>query len=233
MIEQPRTIALRRPPVLLRGSALVADQFGSKVQEAESRWDTLQADRPEYFDGEVLAVGGVTRNGHGGVTLTVSSCPYRWYAVQSDDFDLGIRPLGAKAIVTNASGEFFCGQRSAKVHAYPNRWEFVPGGSVEPEEDPQQTVIRELEEESGLVPHAPPVAKALFFDPSPRTWEVVYELRAARDRGALPSHPEEHLTRGWFAREELPCPMTPIAERMVDVLLKSTDSTRRVDGQSS
>ena len=46
---------------------------------------------------------------------------------------------------------------------------FVPGGSVEPEEDSQQTVIRELEEESGLIPHAPPVAKALFFDPSQRT----------------------------------------------------------------
>ena len=45
--------------MLLRGSPLVPDQFGSKIAEAESRWDELCASRPEYFDGGLLAVGGV------------------------------------------------------------------------------------------------------------------------------------------------------------------------------
>ena len=204
--------------MLLRGSPLVPDQFGPKIAEAESRWDELCASRPEYFDGGLLAVGGVTRNGHGGVTLTVSPCPYRWYAVQGDDLDLGIRPLGVKALVRNRSGAFLCGQRTGQVHSYPNRWEFLPGGSVEPEEEPLQTVIRELDEEAGFVPELPPVSKALFFDPSARTWEIVYELKVSEDHGA-PSQPGEHLNSGWFPQEQLPYPMTPIAERMVDVLL--------------
>ena len=140
--------------MLLRGSPLAADRFGPDIDEAESRWDALCSVRPEYFDGGLLAVGGVTRNGHGGVTLTVAPCPYRWYAVQDDAFDLGLRPLGVKALVRDSEGFLLCGQRSSTVHAYPNRWEFLPGGSVEPEEDPLQTVVRELEEEAGLVPQA-------------------------------------------------------------------------------
>ena len=232
MIEPPRTIVLRRPPILLRGSPLVPDRFGPKMAEAESRWDALCAARPEYFDGGVLVVGAVARNGHGGVTVTVSPCPYRWYAVQDEDFDLGLRPLGAKALVRNSEGALLCGQRSNTVHAYPNRWEFLPGGSVEPEEDPLQTVIRELEEESGLVPHAPPVAKALCFDPPARTWEVVYELEVQCTDGS-PSHPEEHVKRGWFASTTLPFPMTPIAERMADLLIHDKGSTPGVDGPSS
>ena len=75
---------------------MAADRFGPDIDEAESRWDALCSVRPEYFDGGLLAVGGVTRNGHGGVTLTVAPCPYRWYAVQDDAFDLGLRPLGVR-----------------------------------------------------------------------------------------------------------------------------------------
>lgn len=204
--------------MLLRGSPLVPDQFKTQIDEAESRWDVLRAKRPEYFDGGLLAVGGVTRNGHGGVTLTVSPCPYRWYAVQGDDLDLGIRPLGVKALVRNRAGAFLCGLRTSQVHSYPNRWEFLPGGSVEPEEEPLQTVIRELDEEAGFQPQFPPVAKALFFDPCSRTWEIVYELDISANHGEA-TQPGEHLNSGWFPQEQLPCPMTPIAERMVDVLL--------------
>ena len=56
--------------MLLRGSPLTADQMGHSIVEAESKWDALCSARPEYFDGALLAVGGVARNGHGGVTLT-------------------------------------------------------------------------------------------------------------------------------------------------------------------
>ena len=230
MIDHPRTIALRRPPVLLRGSPLAADRFGPDIDEAESRWDALCSVRPEYFDGGLLAVGGVARNGHGGVTLTVAPCPYRWYAVQDDAFDLGLRPLGVKALVRDSEGFLLCGQRSSTVHAYPNRWEFLPGGSVEPEEDPLQTVVRELEEEAGLVPQAPPVAKALCYDPLARTWEVVYELQVERTEGC-PSHPGEHTERSWFAPSSLPCPMAPIAERLADLLIHEKESTLGVDGR--
>ena len=228
MIDHPRTIALRRPPVLLRGSPLTADQMGHSIVEAESKWDALCSARPEYFDGGLLAVGGVARNGHGGVTLTVSPCPYRWYAVQDDTFDLGLRPLGVKALVRDPDGLLLCGQRASTVHAYPNRWEFLPGGSVEPEEDPLQTVVRELEEETGLVPQAPPVAKALCYDPPARTWEVVYELQVERAEGS-PSQPGEHTACGWFTPSSLPCPMAPIAERLADLLIHEKGSTLGVD----
>ena len=176
-----RTIQLRRPPVLVR----VEGRFvppGVELAEVDRRWNALCAANPRYFDGSMLQVLGVSRNGHGGVQIHVQECSYRFYAVQKTGFDCGVRPIGVKA-VTIAGGRALMGRRSAAVAFYPGLWEFVPGGGLEPGVDPAQQIARELHEEAHLAPCAPAVAVALLFDPHAFTWEIVHRLEIADGAG--------------------------------------------------
>ncbi|MEX3021238.1 8-oxo-dGTP diphosphatase MutT [Kluyvera sp. STS39-E] len=52
-------------------------------------------------------------------------------------------------IIRNAAGEIYITQRAADAHQ-ANKWEF-PGGKIEAEESAEQAVIRELQEEVGIV----------------------------------------------------------------------------------
>ena len=52
-------------------------------------------------------------------------------------------------IIRNVSGEIYITQRAADEHM-AHKWEF-PGGKIESGESPQEAVIRELEEEVGIV----------------------------------------------------------------------------------
>ena len=205
-----RTIQLRRPPVLVR----VEGRFvppGVELAEVDRRWDALCAANPRYFDGSMLQVLGVSRNGHGGVQIHVQECSYRFYAVQKTGFDCGVRPIGVKA-VTIAGGRALMGRRSAEVAFYPRLWEFVPGGGLEPGVDPAEQIARELREEAQLAPCAPAVAVALLFDPHAFTWEIVHRLEIAD--GALPSAGREG---GWEYDEF----------RMVGLDGRGTESTPR------
>ncbi|SQA97434.1 8-oxo-dGTP diphosphatase [Cedecea neteri] len=55
----------------------------------------------------------------------------------------------AAGIIRNQQGEIFITQRAADAHM-ANKWEF-PGGKIEAGESPEQAVIRELQEETGIV----------------------------------------------------------------------------------
>jgi 8-oxo-dGTP diphosphatase len=57
--------------------------------------------------------------------------------------------LLAKIFVTNAHGEILLLQRSRSDDRRPLGWD-LPGGNVEHNEDPNQAVLRELQEEAGL-----------------------------------------------------------------------------------
>lgn len=63
------------------------------------------------------------------------------------------RPAGAPllvaaAVIVDEAGRVLVTQRMPKGHL-PGRWEF-PGGKVEPGEDPEDAVVRELAEETSL-----------------------------------------------------------------------------------
>ena len=57
--------------------------------------------------------------------------------------------LLAKIFVLNDRGEILLMQRSRTDDIRPSEWD-LPGGSVESGEDPNDTVLRELQEEAGL-----------------------------------------------------------------------------------
>lgn len=159
---------------------------------------------PKYFDGTLLQVLGTSRNGHGGVTIHVQECAYRFFAVQTRGFECGVRPLGVKGIV-QVGDKWLVGKRSQRVAAYQGLWEFVPGGGLESAADPVADFRRELVEETGVAMEEPstttPIAIALLDDPIARTWDIIYHCTLERADAFTPSF--EHDALALLDREEL------------------------------
>lgn len=217
-MSEARTIALRRPPVLVRVEGRFVPR-GAALDEVDARWSALCAANPRYFDGSLLHVLGTSRNGHGGVQIHVQECSYRFYAAQkpfggAPAIACGVRPLGVKGIATDGA-RVLVGRRSSKVAYYPGLWEFVPGGGLEPGAEPAEHVVRELSEEARLVPEGGATAVALLYDPHAFTWEIVHALRVSA--GAVPEIGWEYDAFEFVAPEALPEPLAPVARQMQDL----------------
>jgi 8-oxo-dGTP pyrophosphatase MutT (NUDIX family) len=208
-MDEPRTILLRRPPVC----SVVDEPYVPNVdlEEVAHRWRVAQTANPALFDGRVLHVLGVHRNGCGGATINLVECAYRFYAVQDDTFDCGIRPLGVKGI-TVCDSRVLWGRRAAWVHQYPGEWEFAPGGCVEPGSQPEQVLQRELAEETGCVPASPPVPLAILQDTYTQSWELIYRVTVEDD--CLRPGTDEYSDLRWCAPTQCPSPRSAIAQRM-------------------
>jgi 8-oxo-dGTP pyrophosphatase MutT (NUDIX family) len=221
VLEPARTILLRRPPEV----RLLEGRFVPRVDldEVDRRWEALVAANPRYFDGSLVQVLGVRRNGHGGVTIHGMPVSYRFYAVQRTGLDTGVRALGAKALARHR-GRYVMGRRSASVAFYPEEWEFLPGGGVEPGVTPAETVRREFREETGFRPVTPPRAVALLYDPMAFSWEVIHEVEV--EPSEAPTEAWEHHDRVEAGPGEWPLPLCDIARRMAELVdPKARDAT--------
>lgn len=175
-MSDARTIHLRRPPVLVEVEGRFVPR-GVSLAEVDAAWESMRVGNPRLFDGPVLQVLGVHRNGHGGVQIHVQESSYRFGAVAALGLDCGARALGVKGFVQDC-GRVLVGRRSLSVARDPGAWEFVPGGTLEPREAPSEAIARELGEEARLEIAAPPIAVAVLFDETTGTWEIVYRLVA-------------------------------------------------------
>lgn len=182
--------------------------------EVDSRWDRILQTNSNAFDGRVLHVIGVHRNGAGGVIIHVAECAYRYYAVQTTGLDCGIRTLGSKAI-TRSADRILMGLRSDWLMYYPRLWEFVPGGSVVPGQTPTETIIEEMYEETGLRVPKPPVPVAVAYDSKAYSWEVIHLIDL--DEKAMPVGSREYDELRWCTRDSLPDDLTLIAKRMTSL----------------
>ena len=110
------------------------------------------------------------------------------------------------ALIVRA-GKILLGQRSAERVFYPDVWDMF-GGHVEPGEQLQQTLVRELEEELGITPTQWTFLETLTVDlPSPPEEPpdlLIVHIYRVTDWAGTPANmqPEEHSTIGWFALEE-------------------------------
>ncbi len=212
-MSNQRLIRLRRPAQL----SIIDEPFvprAMSLDEVGARWDALRCKQPAYFDGPLWHVAGVHRNGHGGATIHVQPCSYRFFAVQHASEDLGCRPLGVKGITWHAE-RVLVGLRSQRVAGYPGCWELAPGGCVEPGNDPADVIRTELLEEASLVPSRPPLPVAIFFDPGIQTWEIAFRLEVVEP--AAVASPEYEELR-WVNPAGLPEPLTSIAKTMRQML---------------
>lgn len=211
MVSEGRIIPLRRPVTLnVVPGAFVPDE--TPLSEVDRAWEELRGGNARYFDGRMLHVLGVSRNGHGGVAVHAMECAYRFYAVIGAGLDTGVRPLGVKGIAER-EGRWLMGLRSTEVAYHPGQWEFVPGGCLEPGVAPDAMLRRELGEESGFEAVGAPVPVALLYDPTAFTWEIVHRL-TIRPRAEIDPPGWEYRELRWVAAGEEPAPLSPVAETM-------------------
>lgn len=211
-----RLIRLRRPAVLsVAEGVFVPEAPPGLMDEVESRWEAMCESNLAYFDGRLYHVLGVHRNGHGGATVHVVDCAYRFHAVQDEAFDLGVRPLGVKAM-TWREGRVLMGKRTQHVHAYRGEWEFAPGGVMELDATPAQIIAKELQEETGLAVASEPVAIAMIYDDFLRDWEIVHRVEPGP--GEVVIEPEEYDELRWCDPNDLPDNLCAIARQMTTLL---------------
>jgi 8-oxo-dGTP diphosphatase len=105
------------------------------------------------------------------------------------------------------SGRILLGRRSAERVFYPDVWDLF-GGHVEPGEEREQALVRELEEELGITPTRWNFLETLTIDlPSANSSPpdlLIVHLYLVPDWTGTPVNmqPEEHSTIGWFSAEE-------------------------------
>ncbi|MCH2132140.1 MAG: NUDIX domain-containing protein [Phycisphaerales bacterium] len=177
----------------------------------DAAWQAICEANPRAFDGQVLHVLDVQGTDEGTVTIRVAPCAYRYYAVQVNGLDCGARTLGAKALVYSED-RLLLGQRADWVMYYPGQWEFVPGGSVQPGQSPEETILEELQEETGCHAVESPESLAVTYDPQAYSWEVIHRIRLKAN--ATPVGSLEYDQLNWFRSTDLPAGLSPIAQRM-------------------
>ena len=107
--------------------------------------------------------------------------------------------LGVRAMVIDGQGRIFLVK-----HSYVSGWH-LPGGGVEVGETVGQALERELLEEGGIAPLAPPLLHGMFFNGhvSRRDHVLVFVLRAFRQDGGL-RNSNEIIDHGCFPPDALP-----------------------------
>lgn len=211
-VESHRLILLRRPAVL----SLQPEPFvpaSVSLDEVDAAWGELQRRNPRCFDGPILHVLGVSRNGHGGVAIHLAESTYRWHAVRLAGIETGVRPLGVKGMAFRRNA-WLMGRRSESVAFHPGAWEFVPGGSLQAGVEPAAMLAEELGEESGFELAAPPIPIAILYDAAACTWEIVHRLEL-RERDSIDPPGWEYRELRWVEPGREPRPLSPAAVAML------------------
>ena len=212
-------IRLRRPAVLHVADAPWQPD-AHLCEAAEARWALLRKANDRLFDGELLHVTGVHRNGHGGAVIHAAPCAYRWYAVQADGPDTGCRPLSVQGFVRRGD-EVLVGRRATWTTFHGDMWEFAPSGGVQPGQTPEVAIAAELTEETSLQPAGAPRALGVFLDDTALSWTLLLDISVQPGEARCPA--DEYQTLQWVAVDAVPGRLTPAAEAMRRLMLPRGD----------
>ncbi|WP_017585848.1 NUDIX domain-containing protein [Nocardiopsis ganjiahuensis] len=126
----------------------------------------------------------------------------------------GLLPLvGVSAVVLDDDGRLLLHRRSDD-----GRWG-VPGGILEPEEQPAQAVVREVREETGVEVEVERLSSVVGQEPytypnGDRVQILDLAFRCRPVGGELRADDDESLEVAWFAPEEVPRMAERIHERI-------------------
>jgi len=113
-----------------------------------------------------------------------------------------LRHRSIHVLVFDKAGRVFLQKRSQAKDSCPGRWDSSCSGHLDAGEDYDVAARRELREEIGLVPPAPPV-RWLRLEASERTgWEFVWVYRL-RSEGPFTLNSAEIESGAWFAPDEV------------------------------
>jgi ADP-ribose pyrophosphatase YjhB (NUDIX family) len=140
--------------------------------------------------------------------------PMRWglRLVEGDAQD----SISVQCVVRDGEGRWLAGRRAAWVATWAGRWALGAGGAVEVGEDPTLTLVRELEEEWGLVPERAQV-EALVRLPNGLVM-LVGSVWVASGAEVVRDH--EHDDHAWWPAdpEQWPPDADPALRRMAQLL---------------
>lgn len=127
--------------------------------------------------------------------LALELQPVRWaLRLLSDD---AARSLSASCLVRAADGRWLAGRRAGWLATWAGRWALGAGGSVEVDEDPAQTLGRELLEEWSVAPERLTI-EALVLLPNEM---VMLVGQAWLADGAIVTPDHEHDEFAWWPAE--------------------------------
>ena len=115
--------------------------------------------------------------------------------LQGQTVELKVCALG----ILFRNGKILLGKRAKHRTSYPNVWDMI-GGHCENIETPEQTLVRELQEEIGVIPIQFEHISTLFDSNNDHTYHVFVVTNWKGEPESL--QPEEHSTIGWFSINE-------------------------------
>jgi 8-oxo-dGTP diphosphatase len=156
--------------------------------------DRLRERGSPSHDGLAARMVGFERTDAG---LRLELQPIRW-ALRLLAEDAG-DSISALCVVRDADGGWLAGRRAAWVASWAGRWALGAGGSVEVDENPAQTLARELDEEWSVTPERIQVEALLRL----ANGMVMFVGQAWLAPGAKVTPDHEHDSFAWWpARPE-------------------------------
>jgi 8-oxo-dGTP diphosphatase len=129
-----------------------------------------------------------------GAGLKLELQPIRWALRLLGDAGSSISAL---CVVRDADGSWLAGRRAAWVASWAGRWALGAGGAVEVDENPADTLGRELEEEWSVIPERLCVEALVRLS----NGMVMLIGQAWLAAGATVTPDEEHDTFAWWPAE--------------------------------
>lgn len=124
--------------------------------------------------------------------------------------------LVAACALIDADGRILLAQRP-EGKSLAGLWEF-PGGKVEAGESPEETLIRELEEELGIITKIPCLAPLTFASHTYETFHLLMPLYICRRYEGIPQGREGQALK-WVRSQALrDYPMPPADEPLIPFL---------------
>jgi ADP-ribose pyrophosphatase YjhB (NUDIX family) len=170
----------------------VFEPAASSVQAADSALDQLRQRGSPSHDGLAARLVGFDE-ADGRLRLELQ--PARW-ALRLSDSD-AVQSLSVLCVVRAADGRWLAGRRAAWLASWAGRWALGAGGSVEVDENPVDTLGRELQEEWSVAPERLRV-EALVRLPS-RVVLLVGQAWLPDGAGVTPD--SEHDEFAWWPAE--------------------------------
>ena len=123
--------------------------------------------------------------------------------------------------VVHRKGEILIVKRVDTKRIFPGYWE-IPGGKIEEGENPQQAVIREVREETGLDVDIEKMFHTWsdtiqFHEEKEHCIEIDFILKTYDDEIRLS---EEHSEFKWITLDQIPAKMTPQMRTVIELAFK-------------
>jgi len=156
---QPQATATEQPQILARGPWPLERVKASwrkehyepsreHVQAADAAIDALRRRGSPSHDGVAARLIGYTQIAQDGIALELQ--PQRW-ALRLLPGNAS-QSVAALCVTRSADGRWLAGRRAGWVASWAGRWALGAGGSVDLDENPADTLVRELAEEWSVAP---------------------------------------------------------------------------------